>query len=360
MKTVLSCIQPTSEMHIGNYFGAVKNWVALQESGQYNTIYGVVDLHAITMPYDPKELYNNTQRMAIELLACGIDPQKSILFIQSLVPEHTELTWIFNCVTSYGQLSRMTQFKDKTDQLKEKQGENHFISTGLFTYPILQAADILIYRANYVPVGQDQKQHLELSRNIAERFNQQFGEYFPLPDVLFTEVPKVMSLADPTKKMSKSLGPKHYVGLFEEEISLRKKVASAVTDSGSTDAASPSGEAAITGWYHNEPFSVSKEISMSQGVENLFSLLKACGKTEEMKPMLQLFAEGNLKYKPLKDAVSDALVELTSSLREKKKALEENRGEVDRIIYESSEKARAIARKTIDEVRELMGLPKKV
>ena len=251
-KRVLSCIQPTGEIHIGNYFGAVKNWVDIQD--RYDCVYGVVDLHAMTMPYDPKTLQDNTTQMFIDLLACGIDPAKSVLFVQSLVPQHTELTWIFNCVTSFGELSRMTQFKDKTDQLEESGGKKGFISAGLFTYPVLQAADILIYKANFVPVGKDQEQHLELSRNIAVRFNNQFGEYFPEPAPLFTEVPKLMSLADPTKKMSKSLGDKHYISLFETEDSIRKKVKTAVTDTGGQ----PGGE-------------------MSPGVANLFTIIKACG-----------------------------------------------------------------------------------
>lgn len=144
---------------------------------QYSCVYGVVDLHAMTMPYDPKVLRENTYRMVVELLACGIDPEKSVLFVQSLVPQHTELAWIFNCVTSYGELSRMTQFKDKSEMLQSKSGKT-IISTGLFTYPVLQAADILVYNADFVPVGKDQEQHLELTRNIAIRFNKQFGHYF--------------------------------------------------------------------------------------------------------------------------------------------------------------------------------------
>ena len=175
-KRVLSCIQPTGEIHIGNYFGAVRNWVNIQD--QYDCVYGVVDLHAMTMPYSSKDLRQNTLNMFADLMAAGLDPERSVLFVQSLVPQHTELTWIFSCVTSYGELSRMTQFKDKSDQL-ESGGKNGYVSAGLFTYPVLQAADILIYKADFVPVGKDQEQHLELSRNIAVRFNNQFGEYFP-------------------------------------------------------------------------------------------------------------------------------------------------------------------------------------
>ncbi len=329
-KTVLSCIQPTGEMHIGNYFGAIKNWVALQD--RYDCLYGVVDLHSMTMPYDPKELRANTLRMAIELLACGIDPERSILFVQSMVPEHTELNWVFNCVTSYGELSRMTQFKDKSEQLESSTGK--FVSAGLFTYPVLQAADILVYRADFVPVGKDQEQHLELSRNIAVRFNGQFGECFPEPQPLFTKVPKVMSLADPTKKMSKSLGDKHVVGLFEEEKSLRKKVKRAVTDTGEA-----TGD------------------EMSPGVANLFSLLEACEKHDEHAELMTAYREGALQYGPLKGVVADALVELTQGFIARKAELEKDPGEVERLIAHSSQRARERARETLDRVRKLTGLP---
>jgi tryptophanyl-tRNA synthetase len=200
---VFSGIQPTGEMHIGNYFGAVANYVRLQNVGQYQTIYCVVDLHAMTTPYDPSALRRNSEQMFIDLLACGLDTDRSIVFVQSMVPEHTELAWIFSCVCSYGDLTRQTQFKEKSEQLEGKQ--DAFISAGLFTYPVLQAADILLYRAANVPVGQDQKQHLELSRTIANRFNNQFGEYFPEPQMLATETPKLLALNDPTKKMSKSV-----------------------------------------------------------------------------------------------------------------------------------------------------------
>lgn len=182
-KRILSAIQPTGDMHFGNYFGAVQNWVQLQED--YDCVYGVVDYHAMSMPYNPKKLRENTWSILFNLMAVGVEVDN--LFIQSLVPEHAELSWIFNCFCSYGQLSRMTQFKDKSQQTKDK-ASDAFISAGLFDYPVLQAADILIYRADYVPVGKDQEQHLELTRNIAERFNRQVGkDYFVLPETLFTQ-----------------------------------------------------------------------------------------------------------------------------------------------------------------------------
>ena len=206
-KTVLSAIQPTGDMHLGNYFGAVRNWVELQAS--YRCFYGVVDYHAMTMPYQVDKLRTNTWDLITNLAAVGVKPEN--LFVQSLVPEHTELGWILNCFCSYGQLTRMTQFKDKSHQVKDG-GKEDFISAGLLDYPVLQTADILIYKADYVPVGKDQEQHLELARNIAARFNAAVSsDYFVLPEAMFTEALKIRSLADPQKKMSKSLGEKHYL-----------------------------------------------------------------------------------------------------------------------------------------------------
>jgi tryptophanyl-tRNA synthetase len=330
---VLSGIQPTAEMHIGNYFGAVKNWVALQDS--HECIYGIVDLHAITMPYESSQLRANTERMVIDLLACGIDPEKAILFIQSLVPEHTELCWILSCLTPFGDLRRMTQFKDKSELL-EGQDATQFVSAALFSYPVLQAADILVYRADYVPVGKDQEQHLELSRELARRFNNQFGvEFFPEPAPLFTETPKVMSLVDPTKKMSKSSGSRHYIGLFEDEQEVRAKIRSAVTDSGE-----PKGE-------------------MSPGVVNLFEILKACGKKNEADDLMKEYNAGKLQYRVLKDVVADALVELTSNLRARRAEIAKDTPAVNAKAREMSEKARTLARGTLKEVRSIIGLPER-
>lgn len=329
-KRVLSCIQPTGEIHLGNYFGAIKNWVDIQD--KYECFYGVVDLHAMTMPYNPQELRKNTLQMVAELLACGVDPERSVLFIQSMVPQHTELAWIFNCVASYGELSRMTQFKDKSEQV-ESGGKGQFISAGLFTYPVLQAADILVYKADLVPVGRDQVQHLELSRNIAVRFNKMFGEFFPEPEPLMTEIPKLASLSDPTKKMSKSLGDKHYVSLFEEENRIRKKVRSAVTDTGETQ-----GD------------------EMSPGVLNLFNLIRACGKTPEYDRLMENYKSGNLQYKDLKDTTADALVELIAPFRDRKAQLMADKAQIEQIARQLSEKASDVAADTLRRVRKRTGL----
>jgi len=332
MKRILSAIQPTGEIHFGNYFGAVQNWVKLQE--RYECVYGVVDYHAMTMPYNPTKLRENTWDIIFSLMALDVKPEN--LFIQSLVPEHTELGWIFNCFCAYGELTRMTQFKDKSDQVKDGD-KDAFISAGLFDYPVLQAADILIYRADYVPVGKDQEQHLELARNIATRFNNTVGkEYFVLPEALFSEALKIRSTAEPTKKMSKSLGEKHYISVFEEEKSLRKKINSAVTDMGDEQA---------------------KGI-LSPGVENLFVMLKASGSHEMHKQLMDQYLDPAIKlaYKDLKEAVANSLVGMTNTFIEKRKELLANKKEIKNQIKESSAQIRKIAQETLKEVKELSGL----
>ncbi|MEQ1745084.1 MAG: tryptophan--tRNA ligase [Saprospiraceae bacterium] len=330
MKNILSGIQPTGDLHLGNYFGAVQNWVRLQDD--YRCLYCVVDYHSMTMPYKADTLRENTWKMVFYLLACGIKPEN--LFLQSLVPEHVELAWVLGCVSSYGELARMTQFKDKSDQLKETD-KDAFVSTGLFTYPVLQAADILIYHADYVPVGKDQEQHLELSRNIAQRFNHQFGkEYFRHPEPLFTETPKILSLADPSRKMSKSLGEKHYVNLFGEEDRIRKQIKSAVTDTGDT----PAGQ-------------------MSPGVANLFEILRACGQTDAHNALMADQKNGALRYSDLKETVADAVAALTSAFREHLHTLQSDKKAVKTQIQDSSAVIRKRAQQTLKEVREIVGLP---
>ncbi len=342
MKRVLSAIQPTGDLHLGNYFGAVKNWVELQD--KYSCVYGVVDYHTMTMPYKALDLRENTWKMVFQLLACGVKAEN--LFIQSLVPEHTELNWVLGCVTSYGEVSKMTQFKDKRDQLEEKDNQA-FISAGLFSYPILQAADILIYKADYVPVGKDQEQHLELSRNIAARFNKQFGtEYFAHPEPLFTEIPKLLSPADPTKKMSKSLGEKHFINLFGDPNRIRKQIKSAVTDTGIPPA--PKGGAETT-----PPLGAG---GMSAGIENLFNLLKACGKMDAYDTLMDTYKAGTLRYGDLKGEVAEALVALTQPFSERLADLTERKKEVKSQIQDSSAEIRKIAQQTLREVKELVGL----
>lgn len=328
-KQVLSGIQPTGDLHLGRYFGAVKNWVDLQD--QYDCIYCIVDYHALTMPFDPHRLRDQMWKLVFDIVAVGVKTEN--LFIQSMVPEHTELAWIFNCVSSYGEVSRMTQFKDKSQQISEKD-KDAFISTGLFAYPVLQAADILIYRADYVPVGKDQDQHLELTRNIAQRFNQIVGkEYFVLPKTLYTETPKVMSTSDPMKKMSASLGPKHFINVFSEPDVIRKQIKTAVTDSG-------------------EPLSG----QLSPGVENLFSLLEASGGKDIATVLRQDALSGTLQYGKLKEATAEAIISHTNAFREKRKEIEANQDTYKEKIKNASIPIRAQAQKTIREVKDLIGL----
>lgn len=328
MATILSGIQPTGNLHFGRYFGAIQNWIKLQE--EHDCLYCVVDYHAMTMPFSPKKLRQNVWELVFNLLATGIDAEK--LFIQSLIPEHTELNWILNCFSSYGQLTRMTQFKDKSAQSAEK--SEGFISVGLYTYPVLQAADILIYHATKVPVGKDQEQHLELTRNIAQRFNNEIGkDYFTLPEGLYTEVPKVMSTADPTRKMSASLGEKHNIDLFADPARIRKQIKSAVTDTGET----PSGV-------------------MSAGVENLFSLLKAAGNTQAHTSLMEDYESGTLRYVDLKEAVAESLVSIAIDVQEKKSAIMADKKGVKQQVKASSDAIRKRAQQTVKEVKDLVGL----
>jgi len=328
-KQVFSGIQPTGSLHLGRYFGAVQNWVNLQKS--YDCIYCVVDYHAMTMPFDPKLLREQAWNVAFDLIAVGLDPDN--MFIQSMIPEHTELAWIFNCVSSYGEVSRMTQFKDKSQQINEKD-KDAFISTGLFTYPVLQAADILIYKADYVPVGKDQGQHLELTRNIAQRFNQVVGhEYFILPETLFTDLPKVLSTADPSKKMSASLGPKHFINVFSAPEVIHKQIKSAVTDSGDT----PLGQ-------------------ISPGVENLFAMVNAAGGHPEINQLREDAQNGTLQYGRLKEIAGTVLVEMTEPFRQKRLEIEGNQNTYRDRIFASAEVIRKQAQNTILEVKELIGL----
>ena len=327
-KTVLSCIQPTGEMHYGNYLGAVKNWVDLQE--KYNCFYGVVDYHAITMPYKAKKLREDTWSLIFNLLAVGVKAEN--LFIQSLVPEHAELGWIFNNFASYGRVQKMTQFKDKSRDSTTKSKDN-FISVGLFDYPVLQAADILIYKADYVPVGKDQDQHLELTREIASRFNNQVGkEYFVMPETLHTDSPKILSPADPTRKMSKSAGEKHYISVFAEEARIRKQIRSAVTDTGE------------------------ESDDMSAGLVNLFTLLKGAGADGVHDSLMKDYKNGDLKYVNLKDATADALVSMSNGFREKRAELLDNKKDIKYKIKQSSRAIRERAQQTLKEVKDLTGL----
>lgn len=320
---VFSGIQPTGELHIGNYFGATINYVRLQE--KYECIYSIVDYHAITEDYEPRLLPQRTLSMAADLLACGLDPQRAILFVQSHVPEHTELAWIFNCFTPFGDLARMTQFKEKSER-------HEFVNAGLFDYPVLQAADILLYRASKVPVGEDQVQHLELARRIARRFNSRIENFFPEVEPILSEAPRLMSPADPSQKMSKSLGEKHYIGLMELEDSIYEKIKTAVTDVGP------------------------REEEMSPGVANLFLILKLSADSGLYEELEGEYREGTLKYVRLKEAVYESLIKKIRPIRERRRELEQDLEGVKRALQEGAAQAREIAQANIREIRRLVGV----
>ena len=284
------------------------------------------------MPYDASQQIDNTWEMVFRLIATGVKPEN--LFIQSLVPEHTELCWILSNVCSSGELSRMTQYKDKSQQNQESNSDS-LVSAGLLFYPVLQAADILIYHADFVPVGKDQDQHLELSRNIAARFNSTFNvDYFKHPASQFTEFPKIYSLADPFKKMSKSLGPKHYINLFGDKAQVTKQIKSAVTDSGPTT-----------------------DGTISQGVNNLFTLLTALGFHHQVEEFKTAYFSGTLMYGTLKNRVAEAITELTEKMNERLNQVHQSKEQYIQQIYASSEHKREIAANTLKEVRAIIGMP---
>lgn len=323
MKRVLSGIQPTGELHIGNYFGAIKKWVSLQES--YECFYLIVDYHAITVDFEPGELRRNTLKMAGDLLACGIDARKSALFVQSHMPEHAELCWILNCFTSFGELTRMTQFKSK-------KGKQDFVSVGLFNYPVLQAADILLYKPDAVPVGEDQIQHLELTNIVARRFNSRLHTpFFHEVSPILSPSPRIMSLMEPTQKMSKSLGPRHYVGIMESPEIIFQKIRSAVTDVGPES--------------HR---------GMSPGVKNLFEILKACAPPEVVQEFSSAYRKKNLKYEELKRTLYEYLMKELKPIQESRANFSDEN--IQKILQEGAERARTIAVQTIQEVRSLIGV----
>ncbi|MDX3578424.1 MULTISPECIES: tryptophan--tRNA ligase [unclassified Streptomyces] len=329
---VLSGIQPTAgSFHLGNYLGAVRQWVALQES--HDAFYMVVDLHAITVPQDPKELGANTRLAAAQLLAAGLDPERCTLFVQSHVPEHAQLAWVMNCLTGFGEASRMTQFKDKS----ARQGADR-ASVGLFTYPILQVADILLYQAHEVPVGEDQRQHIELTRDLAERFNGRYGETFTIPKpYILRETAKIYDLQDPSIKMSKSAStPKGLINLLDEPKATAKKVRSAVTDT----------DTVIRYDAENKP-----------GVSNLLTILSTL--TGRSVPELESSYEGKL-YGALKTDLADVVVDFVTPFRDRTQQYLDDPETLDSILAKGAEKARAVAAETLSRTYERMGfLPAK-
>lgn len=329
---VLSGIQPTAgSFHLGNYLGAVRQWVALQDT--HDAFYMVVDLHAITVPQDPKELRDSTRLAAAQLLAAGLDPERCTLFVQSHVPEHAQLGWVMNCLTGFGEASRMTQFKDKA----AKQGTAN-TTVGLFTYPILQIADILLYQADAVPVGEDQRQHIELTRDLAERFNGRFGRTFTVPaPYILKETARIYDLQDPTVKMSKSASsPKGLINLLDEPRSSAKKIKSAVTD---TDT------------------EIRYDPEAKPGVSNLLTIYS----TLTGAPVAELEQKYTGKgYGALKTDLAEVVTEWVTPFRSRTQDYLDDPETLDSLLAKGAEKARAVAAETLAEAYDKVGfLPAK-
>ena len=329
MKTLVSGIQPSGRLTLGNYLGAIKNFVALQDEGEFEEFFVfIADLHAITVPKDPTMLRQSIKKLAALYLACGLNPEKITLFIQSEVHEHAEIGYLLQTITYIGELERMTQYKDK----KAKQVEG--VSSALLTYPVLMAGDILLYNANGVPVGQDQKQHLELTRTLAERFNSKYSETFNIPDALIVkEGAKIMSLQDPTKKMSKS-DPleKASIYLDDSEAIIRKKIASAVTDS----------DGIIKYDEVNKP-----------GISNLLNILSCC--TNKSISDLETEFEG-VGYGEFKKAVADAIITLLMPIQDKYEKILADKNYLNKVLDDGAQKASYFARKTLSKVKRKMGV----
>ena len=325
MTRVLSCIQPTGVVHLGNYLGALRNWV----SGQHecDAFHGIVDLHALTVTDRPGVVGPSTLELAATLFAVGLDPEVATVFVQSHVPEHSQLGWVMECTVSYGELSRMTQFKDKAAKR-----EADFVSAGLFTYPALQAADILLYDADEVPVGEAQRQHVEITRDIANRFNSRFGDTFVVPKVVTPKAgAKVTDLQEPTAKMSKSSSSDAgIVYLLDEPAAIMKKFKRAVTDS--------DGE-------------VRFDRAQKPGVSNLVEILAACTGQSPTD-----VAANYSQYGPLKNDAGQAVIELLTPIQHRYRELMGDRGELSRLLRVGADKARAVASRTLQRTYDNIGL----
>lgn len=324
---LISGIQPTGQLHIGNYLGALKNFVDLQNSGRYQCFFFIADLHSITEDYAPGAKYFQIQNLAADYLAAGLTPEKSVIFIQSQIPEHNELAWILNTLTPFGELKRMTQFKDKS----EKQKEN--INAGLFNYPTLMAADILLYDAEYVPVGEDQLQHLELTRTLARKFNAKFGKTLVEPKALLTETPKIMSLDNPAKKMSKST-PEGCLFLDDSPEVIRQKIRRAVTDSGSEIKYDPEKKPAIA---------------------NLIRIYRSLSGLS-VKQVEKKFAGKN--YGAFKKDLAELIIDYFLPFRKKKQLLLKNPAKVSAAVEKGGKKAQTLALQKISRVKKSCGLSK--
>lgn len=320
---VLSGIQPTGALHVGNYLGAIQNWLELQEKADCTFL--IVDWHSMTVDYDPKAKHHQILETAADLLAAGLDPTRCTIAVQSQFPEHLELMWYLATVAPVARLELMTQYKDKT-------GAGHKPNVGLFTYPVLQAADILMYKATTVPVGEDQIQHVEFTRDLARAFNRKFGEIFLEPEPYIMKVPRLMSLADPTKKMSKSLGPKHYIALSDTPDTIRSKVKVAVTDT------------------------KAKGSKMAPGVKTLFVLLDSFGDKKVYLRFKREYDAGTIRYSDLKPAVAEAIIDYFADFRKTRSALLAHPEKIEQMLAEGARRARRVVEATMGEVRKKVGL----
>lgn len=323
MSRIFSGIQPTGDLHIGNYAGAIKQWTELCD--RFDSIFCVVDYHAITIDYEIEKMRERTLETAIILLAAGLTPDRCKLFVQSHVPEHTELAWVFNCVTPVGDLERMTQFKEKARVHRAN------VNMGLMDYPVLQASDILLYKAEFVPVGEDQVQHVELSREIARRFNRRFRQIFPEPQVILSEAPRILGL-DGSQKMSKSLN--NYIGLLEQEGAIWEKLKVAKTDEGRKRRYDP-----------GDP-----------SVCNIFTIHRVFSTRELWENLEKECREAKIGCVDCKKALFDYMMEQLRPLREKAQTLKNDVDYVVSILLENAKTLRAIAKETMDQVREALGL----
>jgi len=322
-KRILSGIQPSGTIHIGNYFGAIENWVRLTR--EYDCFFTIVDLHAITVAYEPALLQKRVWEAALDNMAAGLDPERCTIFVQSHVPEHTELCWLLNCVTPMGELGRMTQFKEKSEREREN------VTAGLLNYPILQAADILIYKAAAVPVGEDQAQHIEFTREVARRFNGRFGEYFPEPATLIGRGARVMGL-DGASKMSKSLG--NHIGVVEDADAIWEKLRPAKTDEARKRRSDPG----------------------TPDLCNMFSYHKLVTPEEEIKELVEGCTEATIGCIDCKKVLFRNLMKVLDPIRERRLALERNPEGVREALREGAWKARTAARETLEGAKKLMGL----
>jgi len=322
---VFSGVRPTGELHIGNYLGAIKQWIELQEKNE--CIFCIVDLHAITTPYKPGELQKNIIDLAIAYLAAGLNPEKCIFFVQSQVREHSELAWLLGTITPLGELQRMTQFKEKAKRHPE------YVNAGLLNYPLLMASDILLYQTDIVPVGKDQKQHVELTREIARRFNKRFGKVFKEPKVLLPKIgEKIMSLQKPKKKMSKTDDPRGCIELFDEPEEIKKKIMAAVTDPGKV---------------------IKYDSVKKPGISNLLTIYSLFS-GKPIKEIEKKFKDSG--YEKFKKSLAELLINSLEPLRRKRKELLQREVYIKEILNRGAKRAQIIASSTMQEVRKKMGL----